>query len=421
MTPTILFVLLYGWLLGPRFVFLDLMWVFVALSMLFVPASGRVRKAFDGPIVWAWSLAAALVFYSAAISVGNGDLGFGFAIAWVKALIYSLSSIGLLGLYERTYGPVAIDRLVRDLVWGGAISALITLIIFTTPSVRAVTSSIIAGKIASSYPGMIGLRAYDLSIGGGTGYGLFNLVLAIVMYLHKHLFAPRVRAVFYVLFALSTFASTRSVFLVGSTLGVLALIYNFSWRSAARFFANVMLAAGAILIVGWLSLSSGLLSSVVDSEQIDVLVEKTIPWAFEIFLNYNEGEGLRSETTDIIANEQFLPDSWVGIAFGIGDFEPLSDSGLVRTIFAVGVFGFAIQMIVTGVFLFHFISRNNGRNARRTMVMASALLLAFNFKEITFSNGRGLFGLFVILFYGFLLLRPSRYGVQQLATAQSIQ
>jgi hypothetical protein len=402
----LLLVLLYGWLLGPRLKGLDLMWLTVGACLLVSPLVGGPGRVLAGRMLPVWLAAVCLLIYSGLVAQAHLTFDFGYAAAWAKAFIYAVSGAAVVLLYRRVYADAAEQRLLRDLIVCGAVSAVISLVIYTSPSLRMVISERIIGTIANSYSGLYGVRVYDLSIGGGTAYGLFNLILALVLYTNRGLFAPRWRAALLALLAVIIFLSARGVFVVSVLMALGALAANFRFMRAMRWLMRSSVAAVLIGVGAWGAVSSGALASVMDSEQIDAFFEYTVPWAFEIFLSAAEGEGLRSTTTDHIANEFFFPETPGGLMFGMGDSDPLSDSGLVRTVFAVGLLGFAAHIGITLAFLRRFYARVHAAQARSVMLGTALLLLVFNFKEIIFSNSRGLFGLFVLLYYGYLLLQP---------------
>lgn len=396
--------ILYGWLLGPRLVALDIMWLFVAALLLMAPLLGAAGHVIGGEKGLVWLLAVTLALYSLAIPLLHGVPDFAFALAWLKAFVYALSGVSVVLLYRRGHRAHAAAVLLRHLVLCGAISALLSLIIFLNPALRAATGELIVGTIANSLAGQHGFRIFDLSIGGGTGYGLFNLVLCIVLYRYPELFSRPARAALYALFAATILLSARSVLVVALMMALGAGVAHFRFDRALRGVAcGIAVAVPAGLLL-WGAVMSGALAGLANAEQFESFVDNTLPWLFEVLYNFAAGEGLRSGTTDYMAEEFFFPDSLSGRVFGTGDFEPASDSGLVRTVFAVGVFGLALQLLLVALFLRSFLAAVADHHARTTLVSVALLLLLFNFKEITFSNGRGLFGLWVLLYYGLMIL-----------------
>lgn len=405
MTRAVLLVALYGWLLGPRFIAVDVMWICVALGFCaspFLRGPAHVAGASNGPV---WLLAASLSFYSVGIAglYATGD--FGYALAWSKALVYSLSAAAVVQVYKLHYRADALRRLLQDLVACGAVSAVISVVIFVNPELRWSAGEVIVGTIANSFSGQYGVRIFDLSVGGGTAYGLFNLLLAILLYSYPELFPAWLRRPLLVVFTVVIFLSSRSVFAISLLIAAVAAKRRFG---IARTLVFTLLAAALLIPAGlhlWSAISQG--SWTDGAPDSAGILENTVPWALELLFRFAEGEGLRSTTTDTIADELFFPHTVGGIVFGVGDSEPPSDSGLVRTVFAVGVVGLLLHLSVVLLFLRHFVSRVLDGRARRFILSAALLLLAFNFKELIFSNSRGLFGVFVVVFYAFLVLLPT--------------
>lgn len=399
--------LLYCWLLGPRFVFGDVMWLTVGLVALASPLSTAHRTVSAWPMNLLWLAAALLAAYSAGISVAHRTMDFGYASSWFKAALFAYSAATLVLLYRHVHGEASLKILTRDIVIAAAISAVISLVIFVMPPIREIVGSMIIGTVANTFFGQIGLRAYDLSIGGGTAYGLFNVLVMVVLYKHKQLFRSSTRVLLFTLLTAVNFLSARSAFATTIGLGLIAWMFNLTPRYWVPVLVRTLTIAAATAGIGLGAIAAGALPSMADSEKLDDFVDKTLPWAFELFLNAEKGDGASSTTTDQIANELFFPDSTVEQLLGAGNSDPQSDSGLVRTVFAVGFLGLLMHLALVAGFWWVALSRIPGAAERQILSICASLLLLFNFKELIFSNNRGLFGLFVLLFYGFILLRPA--------------
>jgi hypothetical protein len=405
-----LFALLYCWLLGPRFVFADVMWLTVFGVALVSPLVASHRTVSAWPMNLLWLAASVLAFYGASIAAVTGTMDFGYTLSWFKAGVFAYSAATLALLYRRFLGKFALQELTRDVVLAAAMSAVIALLLFVMADLRERVNGMIVGTIANTFFGQIGLRAYDLSIGGGTAYGIFNLIVMVLLYHHKTLFGPAIRIALFVLLAVVNFLSARSAF--GATLALFLLSWAFN-LAPGRWFPVVARAAGLLAVVigpGLLALWAGLLPSLDDSDKLNNFVDNTLPWAFELFINADKGDGVTSTTTQQIRNEFFFPNTLEAFLFGAGDSDPMSDSGLVRTIFAVGFFGLAVHLSLVAGFWRVGMLHIKGSAERRVLSITAMLLLLFNFKEIIFSNSRGLFGIFSLLFFAFLILRPARAG-----------
>lgn len=399
--------LLYCWLLGPRFVFADVMWLTVGLFALASPLSTAHRTVTKWPMNLLWLTAALLAAYSVGISLAHQSMDFGYAVSWVKAALFAYSAATLVLLYRHVHGDASLETLSRDIVIAAAISAVISLVIFVTAPIREIVGSMIIGTVANTLNGQIGLRAYDLSIGGGTAYGLFNVLVMVVLYHHKRLFSPSTRILLFTLLTAVNFVSARSAFAITVGLTLIAWMFNLAPRHWAPVVGRTLVIAAATAGIALGAMKTGVLPSMADSEKLDDFFEITLPWAFELFLSANKGDGAGSATTDQIANELFFPDAIYEMMLGVGDSEPLSDSGLVRTVFAVGMFGLLVHLALVVGFWSAALARIPGATERRILSICAALLLLFNFKELVFSNNRGLFSLFVLLYYAFMLLRPA--------------
>jgi len=403
-----LFALLYCWLLGPRFVFFDIMWMTVFAVAIASPLVSAHRVVSAWPMNMLWLFATVLGIYSVGIALANGSMNFGYGLSWFKAAVFAYSAAAVVLLYRRVYGVYSLEKLIRDVIVAAAISGLITLVIFVTPPIREITGSIIIGTVANTHFGQIGLRAYDLSLGGGTAYGVFNLLVMLMLYHCKSLFGPKTRILLFLLLAVVNFLSARGAFATTALLLLLGFAFNPTprkWGPAVGH--TLMLGLGsAILVI--CAASFGALPSLADSDKASDFVDNTLPWAFELFLNEDKGDGLSSGTTDHIVEEFFFPETISGFLFGVGNPDPMSDSGLVRTVFAVGLLGLFLHLAIVAGFWRVAMGRIPMAVERRMLSMCVALLLIFNFKELIFSNSRGLFGLFALIFFAVLLLHPAR-------------
>jgi hypothetical protein len=229
----------------------------------------------------------------------------------------------------------------------------------------------------------------------------------VMLYHRKTIFNPTTRVAVFVLLTVVNFLSARSAFSATIALFLMGLMFNLAPRLwvpiALRVAGLTLIISAGVLFPLW---AVGRLPSPDDNETITNFTENILPWAFELFINSKEGDGLTSGTTTAMQEELFFPESVFGLLFGVGDSAPMSDSGLVRTVFAVGIFGLVVHLVLVAGFWRFALSRIQGETERRILSIAATLLLLINFKELTFSNSRGLFGVFVLFFFAFLILRP---------------
>lgn len=408
-----MFGLTYCWLLGPRFIFADLMWLTVFGLALASPLVGAHRSVTKWPMNFFWLMAAALAFYSLGVAIAYGTMDAGYALSWFKAGVYACSAATLVVLYRRSHSELALERLMRDIVLATTISAVIAITMYVIPAVRELISGLIVGTIANSWNGQKGIRAYDLSIGGGTAYGFFNLIVMLMLYHRKTIFNPNSRIAIFILLSTVNFLTARSAFIVTIGLFFVGLIFNLA---PSRLFPTALRSSSILFIIGGgafliLGLVSGL-PSVDDGGIISNFSQNTLPWALELFISLEKGDGPSSTTTTYMLEELFFPESILGLLFGMGDSAPSSDSGLVRTIFAVGILGLVVHLVLVAGFWYTALSHISGKAERLIFSGTATLLLLVNFKELTFSNSRGLFGILALFFFSFIILRAPRASRQ---------
>jgi hypothetical protein len=126
-----------------------------------------------------------------------------------------------------------------------------------------------------------------------------------------------------------------------------------------------------------------------DQEFALYVVDKFIPWAFEIFISDDKSSFLESRSTnDVLDNMIFFPENqktWLigdgrydGIN-GIGHYIP-SDSGYIRSLYAVGLFGM--------IFIYSFIPfillifKNNFREQKEIFNLILVIVFALFLIEI---------------------------------------
>ena len=101
-----------------------------------------------------------------------------------------------------------------------------------------------------------------------------------------------------------------------------------------------------------------LLASKLVVEQYNFFTSIVFDYAFEFVVNFQKGQGFRTDSSDDLKTMLFLPDVW-NILFGNGSFDKgyagirQTDSGYMKTLLASGLLGF---ITVYGVFLFIAIS-----------------------------------------------------------------
>ena len=82
-------------------------------------------------------------------------------------------------------------------------------------------------------------------------------------------------------------------------------------------------------------------------EQYDFFNDVIFNYAFEAFVNYQSGAGVRTDSSDDLKTMLFLPDP-IHVIFGSGSFDSQSngvdrsDSGYMKTMLSSGIVGFVV-------------------------------------------------------------------------------
>lgn len=211
-----------------------------------------------------------------------------------------------------------------------------------------------------------------------------GLVLSILLFIILGIFSARI-SILGIIIILLTHICTANIFKINKNI--------FSHTSLLVIFLPIL-----ILILYFLLPSSTLV-------YIDNFFDKSIPWAFEMFNNFLNGDGLQSNSTDELSKMFFLPQNSFTMLFGDarmydGDFYYMrTDVGYIRQIFSYGVLGLIIS-IMSYTYLCYNIRKHFDPFLASSLFL---LILIFNIKGIFiyYSN----FDFFIVFIFIYTIVK----------------
>ncbi|WP_319470062.1 hypothetical protein [uncultured Trichococcus sp.] len=226
------------------------------------------------------------------------------------------------------------------------------------------------------------------SFGIGTGTGTIASLYFSIFFIVAVLYYKRYKTTFSFLSILIIIIATA---LLGRTGFYFELLLLLVWGliSLIKKIVNPEIKLNKKIFLNLLPMVIILILIFVNYDQSEKLVNKTLPWLFEFIVNFINGKGLSSNTTDIIMNRMyFLPDDSTTLIFGssnlgrgtILSFIP-SDVGYIRTIFGFGILGLILTYLPI-VYLLYFGYKNKKMISGELLLYSSILLLLVNFKEL---------------------------------------
>lgn len=312
-------------------------------------------------------------------------------------VVYSVNSYFIISLFMKDWG---LERLINCFICVLlAQFFLAVLISFFEPFRDFYLNSVSAGnaealeRSAGVNVRLMGFGIAYFNLGTIFSFGLVFIAYYLRAYkvgLNKLIFL----SVSFVLIAIGALFSARS-----GVVGVLvAFVMLFSSLKAQtfRFFISLFVAALVCLFVFLI---------VSPVEKVDFIVEHSVPWAFEMFLNAYTESSVSTASTDQLKSMYFFPDSLQSALIGDarlfveGGYYMGTDAGYVRQIFSYGLIGLVFSLVLY-FYMFYVISRRVG------LVLSGSLflmVLVYNFKGsfIFFSSFDPVF----VLIFIFIVLR----------------
>ncbi|MCA1854623.1 hypothetical protein LE190_01605 [Massilia oculi] len=287
------------------------------LLLVFAGLYGSTLSALmgDGEVVFAGIFFKNVAFFTAAVVLGLR----------LKSEADSLGSNspakGILYVFDLCFYAIFIQGVL--VIWT-----------FIDPSMKELLSDLILnrGNIdldhAFRFRGLHDSGGFTLGVilGLGAVYGMFTFVTKTVENSLLRLFM-----VIVLFFSTLLVARTGIVVVI---IGLVMLLIR--WPTVRHLCAYLFLFLFCFIVV--------IFAKIFFSEQYDFFNDVIFGYAFEFFVNYQSGQGLRTESSDDLKTMLFIPDLF-HMFFGSGSYDlpsngvDRSDSGYMKTLLASGVLG----------------------------------------------------------------------------------
>jgi hypothetical protein len=283
-----------------------------------------------------------------------------------------------------------------------SLQAFFVVLSFLSPGIRDFFSGIVVnrGNIDIDhlfrFRGLHDSGGFTLSafLGMGAVYGVFSFMRRKKQLGWVHIFLS------FILFFSVSLVGRTGFLVVG--LGIFLL--------AIRWPAKML---WAMLLAYFFVLLFLLFAPILFAEQYNFFNSNVFDYAFEFVVNFQNGQGFRTDSSDDLKTMLFIPDIW-NILFGNGSFDkgyagvPQTDSGYMKTLMASGLLGF---LMVYGAFSFIakniFTSLTPYKDLRYFILIVFALMFFIEIKGPVFYQND--ISRFFWLLYGTLLAYSQPY------------
>lgn len=218
-----------------------------------------------------------------------------------------------------------------------SLQAFFVLISFINPSIRDFFSAITInkGNIDIDHP----FRFRGLHDSGGftlsafLGIGFIYSMFSFLRIDDQHMLRKVALTIISIILFISVALVGRTGFVV---IGIGFFLLAIRWPINAARMALYGISIGTIIYI---------IARLIFIEKFDYFNAVVFNYAFELFLNAQDGQGFRTDSSDDLKSMLFIP-NFFNVVFGSGSFDtayagvPRSDSGYLKTLLAYGAFGF---------------------------------------------------------------------------------
>ncbi len=350
-----------------------------------------------------------IVFLLGSLRIGVQDISM--VIMCLYGIVIFGGSMALARQYARAYGPKFIDAALLNLFLVGLLQSAVQIGVLASAPMSDLVYGIVALSDDSSIHIAQGYRSPGLFSSGAAVLGTFNaFVLAIgLTALLRPAFKPSWRRVSLV--ALASVVQITAIALSGRT-GFVVLALYLALLSARGLMRTRPALVGANLFkIG--TIIAALVLAFLFYVGADV-IEQNLRWSFEFIYSLLEGEGLKTESTNILLGDMFfLPDTLSGLLLGTGNFGRSaglpyvdSDAGYVLMIFGGGVLGAVLTMSIFALICGQAASMRRRHPPLAFLIVFFVIaVFVINFKDFYFLQNSGVTQL--LLFCHALLITES--------------
>lgn len=363
----------------------------LALRYLFDQLRGRPRPARE---LRMFCLLYALTIYFLIVAVAGKAADLSMVVMCLYGAIIYAAALALVDLYRAMFGAQYVDSALKGIFFTGLVHSVIQIAVLVyEPAANAIYGIVALSENSATHISQ-GYRSPGLFASGAAILGTFNamvLVIGLVAYLRT---TSRANGTKLLLLSIATILQLAAIAISGRT-GFVALALcvmvvlayqGIRGRPVFRLAGNLTrLSIVTILLVGIAALQFGV-------EE----VEQNLRWSFEFVYSLLEGQGLATESTNILFGEMFfLPDGFWPLVFGTANFGRSagmpyvnSDAGYVLMVYGGGFVGAVLTM---SVFVYVLAEALASKRHVVSMLLVSfvAAIFVINTKDFYFLQNSG--------------------------------
>lgn len=396
------FVLTYLLILGPSLVSFDFFWIAHLLTLPF--ACIYIHRIFlhkNHSLLLLSIIFTLLCFGLIKVILNSNDITPLYTP--MKLLVFLLNANFLSQLYFEVFKRKSIRNFLIHLNYCVLITVSIVLIFFVFPEFRNSAMKSLDFKLATAIEVKDGIRAIDLSLGGGTLLSIFFVVGYVLLdeLLRKGILSGFSMVLLKFLLILVTLLTARTGF-------ILLLVYIITNKFIAPFecLREKDNSKKQDIINMCASIFAFLCLVYIIYDYWTILTENVFPWAFEFVYSYlDSGTVSTASTNSLLTKHYDIKFSETDILLGGGLNNISSDVGYIRIIAELGMLGLiSFFIFYASSVLSSFISYKD--NYQKELWILSKLTFVFgliiilvNLKELLWVNSRGVFFLFFTLVF----------------------
>ncbi|WP_417538253.1 hypothetical protein [Marinomonas sp.] len=251
--------------------------------------------------------------------------------------IYLIAGVSLGAAYKADDGFISIMKFT---VFAVALNSFLIILSFFIVDFRDVLESIMAENAASNIDYSEGFRLRGLAAGGGFALAAMTIIgsICLVLINFRGKIGTKTSFLLFIVFIVSQIFVARTGLIFTFVIFSFWLLYSLLLGKQKK---DIIFSISFFILVSFFVFSY-LYSSF--QEQLS----KVLPWAFELFNNLLSGNGLHTKSSDDLMTMFNVPSDLFKIIFGFGFYESSvdfrSDSGYVKSLYSVGVFGVVIYL-----------------------------------------------------------------------------
>lgn len=353
--------LLFTYIYNPPFVFISVYpGFFISLVSFFILIAYLLvnkKTIYTVKNVSPFLLILLLIIYSYFIVFLHGTGEIAIAKGYFLFLIAYLLGPNLILIVLKKRNQLNLVDVVNYIIWLAVIQSVIMLGMLAIPSFKSFIFNIQNSDRQFLHLESGGFRMLGLAYGVVWDLGIVQSLssIFIVWLIPKTKSARKIwlLAIAYLLIFASILMSGRTGF-IGILLSILLLFYNLlsggSLMKYRKFISRILITLIIVLNLIYASLSPDIR---------DLITERVIPWAFEMFINSQEGNGVETQSTNQlkdmyfdISNSTFLMgDGYYRDPNDSAAYYMGTDAGYMRQILFYGIFG---SLILYSFYFFIF-------------------------------------------------------------------